>query len=207
MEANTDSKHLQLRKVKRQERRSISFKQQAQAAENIQANILEDEDFKNARTIALYQAFDGEIDPSLVLQTALDLGKRCFLPVMSPSKLTLAFVEYKSESALTKNSFGILEPKLYPNNALAPEHMDIIFTPLVAFDLNGTRLGMGKGYYDKNLAFMLENSSDKSLKSVKMPKLIGLAHGFQKVEILERAEWDVPLNKIITDQATYTITS
>lgn len=204
MANSIDSKYLQMRKTLRQERRSLSAKQQAQAAKKLQANILADEDYKNAVTIALYQAFDGEIDPSLVLQTALDQGKRCFLPIMSPSKLTLSFVEHKSESTLTKNSFGILEPKLYPNNALAPEHLDIIFMPLVAFDLKGTRLGMGKGYYDRNLAFMLENSSDMSLNSVKNPKLIGLAHEFQRVEKLERAEWDVPLSKIITDQSTYT---
>ena len=202
-----DSKHLQLRKAIRQERRSLSAKQQAHAAEQLLANILQEEIYKNATTIAFYQAFDGEIDPTLALEAALNIGKRCFLPVMSQTKVALAFVEYQSESSLTKNSFGILEPKLYPNNALAPEHMDIIFMPLVAFDLNGTRLGMGKGYYDRNLAFMLEDSSEMSLKSKKTPKLIGLAHECQRVEQLERADWDVPLNQIISDQATYTITS
>ncbi len=79
--------------------------------------------------------------------------------------------------------------------------------PLVAFDINGTRLGMGKGYYDKNLAFMLENGAKMSLSSIKKPKLIGLAHECQRVEQLERAEWDVPMDKIITDQATYTTAS
>ncbi len=76
--------------------------------------------------------------------------------------------------------------------------------PLVAFDISGNRLGMGKGYYDKNLAFMLLNDAKMPLSSIKKPKLIGLAHECQRVERLERAEWDVPLDIIITDQATYT---
>ena len=76
--------------------------------------------------------------------------------------------------------------------------------PLVAFDIYGSRLGMGKGYYDRNLAFMLVNDAKMSPSSIKKPKLIGLAHECQRVEQLERAEWDVPLDKVITDQTTYT---
>jgi len=201
------SKHSQLRSSMRNTRRSISPKQQSQAAEKLLPRILEQEDFNKASNIVFYQAFDGEINPSLVMQAALTQGKRCFLPLIGETRETLAFVEYKSGATLTRNSFGILEPTLYPNDALAPEHMDMIFMPLVAFDLSGTRLGMGKGYYDKKLAFMLGNSREKSLTSGKKPVLIGLAHECQRVEQLERAEWDVPMDKIITDQTIYTISS
>ncbi len=201
------SEYSQLRKKIRQQRHSFSPEQQEQAASKLLLHILEDENFKKASKIAFYQAFDGEIDPAPAIQAALEHGKRCFLPVISLGNESLAFVEYTVESSLEKNHFGILQPKLYPNNALAPEHMDVIFMPLVAFDLSGSRLGMGKGYYDRNLAFILENSREMSLNSVKIPKLVGLAHECQRVEQLERAEWDVPLDKIITDQATYTATS
>jgi 5-formyltetrahydrofolate cyclo-ligase len=205
--AYTVSKHSQLRKKIRQARRSFSSDQQNQAATKLLEHILGEEDFNSASLIAFYQAFDGEIDPSLAIKVALEQGKRCFLPVISKTKNTLAFVEYTLESSLSKNHFGILEPQLYSNNAQAPEHMDVIFMPLVAFDISGSRLGMGKGYYDRNLAFMLEKSSEISRKSKKIPKLIGLAHECQRVELLERAEWDVPMDKIITDQTTYTSSS
>jgi 5-formyltetrahydrofolate cyclo-ligase len=201
------SKHSHIRNKIRQQRRSFSPEQQEQAASKLLSHILEEEDFSKAIKIAFYQAFDGEIDPSPAIKAALEYGKRCFLPVISPGNESMAFVEYTLDSSLEKNHFGILEPKLYPNNALSPEHMDVIFMPLVAFDVKGTRLGMGKGYYDKNLAFMLENAAKMSLNSLKTPKLIGLAHECQRVEQLERAEWDVPLDKIITDQTIYTTTS
>ncbi|MDG2090523.1 MAG: 5-formyltetrahydrofolate cyclo-ligase [Gammaproteobacteria bacterium] len=198
------SKHSHQRSTLRQLRRSLSPEQQFLAAENLLEHIFEDDDFKNASNIAFYQAFDGEINPSSALQAALKQGKHIFLPIISPTNSSLTFVEYQTKSSLTKNAYGILEPELYPNNALAPEHIDIIFMPLVAFDLNGTRLGMGKGYYDRSLAFILEKKSEKSLSSIKIPNLIGLGHECQRVEHLERAEWDVPLDKIITDQAIYT---
>ncbi len=206
-QAYSVSEHSQLRKVIRQQRRSFSPEQQEQAASKLLLHILEDENFKKASKIAFYQAFDGEINPAPAMQAALDHGKRCFLPVISLDNESLAFVEYTAGSSLEKNHFGILEPKLYPNNALAPEHMDVIFMPLVAFDLSGTRLGMGKGYYDKKLAFMSRNSNEMSLNSTNITKLVGLAHECQRVEQLERAEWDVPLDKIITDQTTYIATS
>ena len=203
----TVSKRSQLRSALRQLRQSLSPEQQSLAAEKLLDHILEDDDFEKASSIAFYQAFDGEINPTPVLQASLKQGKHTFLPIISPAATSLTFLEYQSESSLTENSYGILEPESSPNNVLAPEHMDIIFIPLVAFDLNGTRLGMGKGYYDKSLAFILENNREMSLNSIKIPKLIGLGHECQRVEHLERAEWDVPLDKIITDQAIYTFSN
>ena len=201
------SKYSQLRETLRQSRRSLSAKQQSLAAENLLNRLLTDDDFKNASKIAFYQAFDGEINPELSLYAALKQGKQCYLPIISPANVSLTFVEYQAESILHENTYGILEPELYPNNALSAEHLDLIFMPLVGFDLNGTRLGMGKGYYDRKLAFLLEKSSEMSLNSLKSPKLIGLAHESQRVEQLERAEWDVPLDKIITDQLTYSFSN
>ncbi|MDC1436148.1 5-formyltetrahydrofolate cyclo-ligase [Gammaproteobacteria bacterium] len=200
----TVSKRSHIRKKIRLQRRSFSSKQQEQAASKLLSHILEQKDFRKASKIAFYQAFDGEIDPSPAINAALQLGKQCFLPVISPGNEAMAFVEFTLDSSLEKNHFGILEPTLYPDSALSPEHMDIIFMPLVAFDIYGSRLGMGKGYYDRNLAFMLVNDAKMSPSSIKKPKLIGLAHECQRVEQLERAEWDVPLDKVITDQTTYT---
>jgi len=201
------SKRSQLRGKIRQQRRSFSPEQQNQASSRLLKHILKEDYFKKAGTLAFYQAFDGEIDPAPAVKKALELGKRCFLPVLNPSDTSLAFVEYTLGTSLKKNHFGILEPIEYPNNALASEHMDVIFMPLVAFDMKGNRLGMGKGYYDKSLAFMLKNVAKVRSSSKNTPTLIGLAHECQRVDGLERAEWDVPLDKIITDQTTYTTIS
>ena len=81
------------------------------------------------------------------------------------------------------------------------KYMDIIFVPLVAFDRNGNRLGMGGGFYDRALAFT-QNSTNLS-----RPLLLGLAHHFQEVERLTSKKWDIPLNGILTDQEFIKITN
>ena len=67
--------------------------------------------------------------------------------------------------------------------------LDIIFTPLVAFDSQGNRMGMGGGYYDRTLAHWQTNQT---------PYPIGLAHNCQLVEQLPVQAWDIPLAQIIT---------
>ena len=69
--------------------------------------------------------------------------------------------------------------------------------PLVAFDTQGNRLGMGGGYYDRSLAFI------KHRRQWHSPHLIGLAHELQKVDALSCASWDVPLNMIISEENIY----
>ncbi|MAM71528.1 MAG: 5-formyltetrahydrofolate cyclo-ligase [Gammaproteobacteria bacterium] len=197
-----DSKHLQIRKKIRQLRRSIPPQAQADAARSVCSAILQDPDFQAAQSLAFYQAFDGEIDPQLLMQEALQAGKNCYLPVLDKNLPQLLFAQYQPDTKLLANKFGITEPPLYPNNTLSPENLDIIFLPLVAFDTAGTRLGMGQGFYDRTLATVHREAGDNSGKT---PKLIGLGHECQRVERLERAEWDVPLDMIVTDQTVYRV--
>ena len=74
------------------------------------------------------------------------------------------------------------------------KQLDIVFTPLVAFDREGNRMGMGGGYYDRTLQHWQENHS---------PYPIGIAHDCQQVEHLEQQHWDVPLGEIITPSHVY----
>jgi 5-formyltetrahydrofolate cyclo-ligase len=69
-----------------------------------------------------------------------------------------------------------------------------VLLPLVAFDPQGGRLGMGGGYYDRTFAFL------NGQKGGQKPKLIGLAHHFQQIPKLPIESWDVPLNAIVTDE-------
>ena len=73
----------------------------------------------------------------------------------------------------------------------------MVFVPLVAFDLNGFRIGMGSGYYDRTFEKKL------AIKDPKCPALIGLAYEFQKQECLNHQPWDVPLDMVVTELKTY----
>ncbi len=67
--------------------------------------------------------------------------------------------------------------------------------PLVAFDSQGQRLGMGGGFYDRTLA-----QTDLMKKS---PLRIGLAHDCQYLDYLPVEPWDLPLAWVLTPKHTY----
>lgn len=104
----------------------------------------------------------------------------------------MRFFLYKRNDILHPNRYGINEPKDTPS--IDTETLDIILTPLVAFDRQGHRLGMGGGYYDRTFSFLL-NQAD-----IPRPKLIGLAYACQEVPSLSPDPWDVPLHGVVTER-------
>ena len=89
-----------------------------------------------------------------------------------------------------QNPNKILEPK--SGKEIDPEDLDIIFIPLLAFDKNLNRVGMGKGYYDK------------TLHGKKAGKLVGLAYDFQEISNAFPEDHDVAMNAIITSKNIFT---
>ena len=183
----------EIRKLIRNKRRALTPAQQQSAAKNLASLISQQPFFQRAKRIGIYLANDGEIDPSLLLGIALAANKACFLPILHPLKSNrLLFGEYREGDQLNKNRFGISEPQL-KKTAIAPLwSLDLLFIPLVAFDLSGNRVGMGGGFYDRTLA----GCSNQPRK----PTLIGLAHRCQEIDSISRQSWDIPLDQIITDR-------
>ncbi|MDC0524023.1 5-formyltetrahydrofolate cyclo-ligase [Porticoccaceae bacterium] len=78
-------------------------------------------------------------------------------------------------------------------NPYAPQSLDVLFMPLVGFDRQGNRIGMGGGYYDRALAFMKEQENPSLT-------LVGLAHSIQEVPQISSQSWDIPLHLIATEK-------
>ena len=175
-------------------RRALSTVEQRRAGARIASDLRREYFFMRAKRIACYLANDGEIDPAQLMDTAFKSGKQCFLPVLHPLQANqLCFIEYTPRTKLVPNKFGILEPA-FNNTHIAPTwSLDVIFMPLVGFDRQGNRMGMGGGYYDRTLAFM---SGERKPK----PKLVGLAHSCQELAIIAHQSWDIPLHLIVTDR-------
>lgn len=126
------------------------------------------------------------------------MGKRVYLPVLVPhGENRLWFARYTPDTHLVPNRFGIPEPARAPHRRIAPLALDAVFTPLVAFDPTGHRLGMGGGFYDRSFAYLLRH------RRWLRPRLIGLAYDFQCVDRLPAEPWDVPLHAIVTDRSLY----
>ena len=103
----------------------------------------------------------------------------------------MLFMRYTGTELLRPNRWGIKEPILKLQHCLKPEQLDLVLLPLVAFDMEGHRLGMGKGYYDRAFAFRCQTTGK--------PFLLGLAHECQlSGQLLPVAAWDVDLDAVAT---------
>jgi len=117
--------------------------------------------------------------------------------VLAPfSRQRLWFARYTPGDALAANRYGIPEPVV--RELIKPWALDLILTPLVAFDTTGHRIGMGGGYYDRSLAFL------HSRQHWQKPCRLGLAYEFQKQVMIEPNPWDIPLDGIATEACIYT---
>lgn len=185
----------QLRRSMRQRRRKLSPAHARNASRQILSHLSRDQYLLRADRIALYMANDGEIDPGDLLQDALQRKVACYLPVLQPLRRGhLHFVRYRDQERMRRNRFGIAEPRLKPGNIADPWTLDIIFLPLVAFDREGNRLGMGGGYYDRTLASLRQRTRRR-------PRLIGLAYSSQEVPSLTPSPWDVGMDAVVTEKA------
>ena len=178
----------QLRQQIRKTRANLTALQQQQAEDSITQQALALIEERNAQNIALYISFDGEISTDKLIKILWAQGKQVYLPVLHPFNPNhLLFLRYLPDIPMLKNKFGIWEPKLNVQNVLPLDELDILFTPLVAFDKQGNRLGMGGGFYDRTLQHWQKSSF--------IP--VGLAHQCQQVEQLPTEAWDVPLHQIL----------
>jgi len=189
---------IDLRKKINDKRQQLSPNQINLASKAMTRHLVLSNAFKHSQHIAFYLANKGEIDPILLMQQAYRMKKDCYLPVLHPVKHNLLwFVHYRLGDPLKVNRFGIPEPVVRSHRLRSARALDLIVMPLVAFDVYGNRYGMGRGYYDRTLSFLKENTD------IYKPKLVGLAYEFQKQTKLSVRNWDVPLDLIATESKIY----
>lgn len=187
-----------LRRQMRKARRSLKPAQQRQHAKGLLSTLRQLTQFRRSKNIALYLASDGEISPEEVIHYCRKMGKQCYLPVLHPVRHNrLWFIAYNKETTLINNIYGIKEPALIKAPRRPAWALDLVLLPLVAFDDEGGRLGMGGGYYDRTFAFK------QGWRKNGGTSLIGLAHDLQKAERLKTESWDIPLEGIATEQRFY----
>jgi len=180
-------------------RQALSAAEQCSHARAVARALGRRQVFLRARRAGAYWATKGEMDPLPLLRLAHARHKRCFLPVLRPrtGKEGLWFLEYRPGDPLVLNRFGIPEPRLRNRRIRLPWALDLLLVPLVGFDAQCNRLGMGGGYYDRTLAYLAYRSFWRR------PVLIGLAHECQRVAHLKTNPWDVPLDLVVTEERIY----
>ncbi len=145
-----------------------------------------------ARRIGFYQPHGAEFDLLPLLHRARAMRRVCCLPVVPKRGRVLRFARLHRNSRFVTNRFGIAEP--VDAHALAARQLDLLFLPLLGFDDDGHRLGMGGGYYDATLAYRVRR------RGASKPLLVGVGYECQRVDTLPHDPWDAPLDAMLTER-------
>jgi len=187
---NRSQQRQQLRSL----RRALPAHEYRQRAEALCRQLFRHPLFNNSRRIAVYLPVEGEVDTHSIITRAWVMGKRVYLPVLVPHRQNqLWFAPYQPDTPLVRNRFGIPEPEIVHRQRVAAYALDLVLTPLVGFDNQGNRLGMGGGFYDRTFAFLQQRQLWHK------PCLVGIAYDFQQLPRLPVKPWDVPLTAVVTD--------
>ncbi|MCR4368464.1 MAG: 5-formyltetrahydrofolate cyclo-ligase [archaeon] len=151
-------------------------------------NLFSVSEFSSAERIGVYLSFGAELSTKPVIEKLLFLQKKVFVPVKDPSGPdgAMFFSQIFSESIYKKNVFGVDEP--IEAQPIDVSSLDAIIVPGIAFDLDGHRLGWGKGFYDRLF----------SVESVHALR-IGYAFSFQVVAELPAEGHDQKMDLLVTD--------
>jgi len=186
--------HDELRQRNRKLRAALSIEQLEQAAQALAAKIVVLDAYQQAQQVAAYFAVNGEIGLNPLIDHALAAGKQVYLPNLDQE--SLRFSPYFHAQKMRINKFRLPEPDVGDEEMLEPAQLDLVLAPLVVFDADRNRIGMGGGFYDRSFALRKDSR-------VTRPVLIGVAHELQKVEQIIPEDWDVRLDMIVTEQAVY----
>jgi len=182
-----------LRARLRAQRAGMSAGARVAAASGVVASLEQLPEFQIDQHIAGYWAVGGELPLHAAVVRLRARGQQYHLPVIGTHHM-LRFAPLRTDSAVKPNRYGIPEPECDAALLLAPEQLDLVLLPLVAFDRRGHRLGMGAGYYDRSFAFL------HALTRPASPVLIGIGYSFQEVDALPALDHDVRLDFIATEK-------
>ena len=107
-------------------------------------------EFVAARRIALYSSFNSEVRTDMIFSQALLEKKEVFFPRADDERRHLRFIRVLAASELRPGLYDIDEPPHHGEEA-SVDTMDIVVMPCVALDRFGSRVGYGKGFYDRVL--------------------------------------------------------
>ena len=143
--------------------------------------VINDDVVKRCSTILIYVSFKDEVDTLKLIKFFLQ-NKRVAVPKIENNNMNFYYI--KSLEELKSGYFGILEP--VSNNLVTDFSNCVCITPGICFDLNGNRIGYGKGFCDK---FFNEIDIYK----------IGLCYKKCLVREIDVNNFDKRVEKVITD--------
>ena len=165
--------------------KNLSSEKRASDSVKVRALLPQQPFWKTADTILFFAPLPGELDLWPMLEETLAGGKFVALPCFDPDKLLYTPRRVTNlHEQLVSGRFGIREPAANCTEIPLAD-LDLVLVPGITFDLQGHRLGRGKGFYDRLLA---------NFGGTK----IGIAFDEQLVEVIPTENQDVQMGFILT---------
>lgn len=170
-----------LRRQIREKKRAMTPDQILDASKRLAEKFLSTRQYAEAKTIYGYLPYNQEARTELILQRALEDGKRIAVPKVYGDEMR--FIYITGFDRLENSDMGIPEP--IDDEPVAEDPTALVLMPGLAFDNEGHRVGYGGGYYDKYLS-----------KEPGHPK-VALCYDFQMMPQLDTEEFDIPVDLVI----------
>ena len=171
-------------------RRALSVEERASRSAVITEKLLSLDAVQKARTVFAYAAMKDEVQTESLIASLLDRGKRVAIPLVI-GKRSMEAALVPSMDALETGAYGILTVRAEQREILPPQEIDCVIVPGVAFGLDGSRLGMGGGYYD---AFL-----PRAERAVR----VAAAFQCQISEDIPSLPYDCGVDWIVTEQGVF----
>lgn len=146
-------------------------------------------------SISCYYPTKGEVNTIPIIEYCLVKNLVIYIPHVFPDN-SMSMLKLHDQSELEESTYGLMQLKqdiIYSEDrSLGSDLIDIVFTPLLAFDSRKFRLGYGKGFYDLYFSSL----------SRKVNK-VGLAFSTQEIPALPNEEHDIQLDQIITEHGLF----
>ncbi len=183
-----------IRDLIKDERYRLTYDEIEESSKQITSSIKSLKCFEEAGTLYLYAAFHTEVQTKYLHEYAVKQGKKVAYPKISESSGEMIFYYVNVLQELEIQMFGsmsIYEPNLLIHKKAEPSLGDLIIAPGLAFDMHGSRIGYGGGFYDRYLQ--------------RYPDLykIGVCMDFQLYPLIPSESFDVKMDCIITNHQYY----
>lgn len=180
------------------ERRNAQANKDAASAAALE-RFLELPAYRQAATVMWYLDIRSELRTRAALPAVLETSRTVVVPyctVDTNGDNHLGLWRLESLDEMISGKWDILEPPrdrwAETGKTVAPEELDLIMVPGVAFSRNGARLGNGQGYYDRLLARVRQDTT-----------LAAICYESQLFEGIPEGSYDVRMHCVVTETAVY----
>lgn len=184
----------ELRKIYKGKRKQISWKDKERWTDLILIHF-QKLDLPYINCVHTYLAIEdqNEVDTENITRylTFKNPGLKIVVPKINLDAGEMKHYIFNDDVEMAPNSFGIIEP--VKGEKINAGEIDLVLTPLLAFDKAGYRVGYGKGFYDK----FFKQCNDNVIR-------VGLSF-FDAEETIDNINpYDMPLHYCITPHTVYT---